>query len=132
MLLEVNSRLNSGVAVLDLIGRISSGAETDSLRSHMLEAFQHSSHFIVLNCEQLSYADSTALGELLSAYSSIVRRGGVVKLLRPDKRLMRLLEITHLVKVFDIHHDEKTAVAGFNTASAAHSQQAIDAFLKDA
>lgn len=96
-----------------------------------MEAFQHASRFIVLNCEQLSYADSSALGEMLSAYSSIVRRGGMVKLLRPDKRMMHLLQITNLVIVFEIFDDERKAVASFNAASVVQSQQMMNAFLKD-
>lgn len=128
MLLEVNSRLTGGVAVLDLVGRVTFGEEADSLRNHIMEAFQHSSRFIVLNCERLSYADSAALGELVSSYSSIVRRGGMMKLLRPHKRLLHLIEITHLDEVFEILDDESKAVAGFNTASVTQNRQTMDAF----
>ena len=128
MLLEVNSRLTGGVAVLDLVGRVTFGEEADSLRNHIMEAFQHSSRFIVLNCERLSYADSAALGELVSSYSSIVRRGGMMKLLRPHQRLMHLIEITHHNEVCEILDDESKAVAGFNTASVTQNRQTMDAF----
>ena len=131
MLLEVNSRLTGGVTILDLVGQATAGAGADSLRNEMMEAFNHSSRYILLNCEQLAYADSSAMGEIMSAYSSIVRGGGVVKLLRPHKRMRQLLEITKLDWVFEILDNERSAVASFNSASAVRSQNAMNAFLKD-
>ncbi|MBY0508064.1 MAG: cation diffusion facilitator family transporter [Bryobacteraceae bacterium] len=131
MLLEVNRRLNGGVTVLDLTGQVRAGAGADSLRNHMMEAFQHSSRYLLLNGENLSYADSASLGEMVYAYASIVRGGGIVKLLRPHPRLRQLLTLTNLDRVFEVFEDERAAVASFNSGNAARSQQAIDAFLRD-
>ena len=131
MLLGVNTRLTGGVAVLDLIGRATAGAEADSLRDHMMAAFKNSSRYILLNCEELAFVDSSAIGEMVFAYTSIVRGGGMVKLLRPHKRVRQVLEITHLEKVFEILEDEGRAVASFSAASAARSRQALDSLLTD-
>ena len=131
MLLDVNTRLISGIAILDVAGHVSAGAEADSLRNHLIEAFRQSSKYILLNCEELSYADSSALGELMNAYSTIVRGGGMLKLLRPHKRVRQLLQITHLDRVFEVLEDEGRAVASFNSASVARGQQSLKAFLQD-
>ena len=131
MSLEVNRRLTGGVTILDLIGNVTAGAEADVLRTHIMDAFQQSSKHILLNCEQLDYADSSGIGEILRAYASIARDGGMMKLLRPHRRILELLAITHLDKVFEVIDDERLAVGSFNTASQLKNQQTMTAFLKD-
>ena len=113
MLLEVKSRMSGGVAILDLVGRITIGGEANSLRAHIMEAFEHSSKHILLNCEQVAYIDSSGIGELVAAHSSITHGGGRLKLLRPPARLKGLLEMTSLDKLFEILDDEGQAVASF-------------------
>lgn len=131
MKLVIDARLTSGVVILDLMGRATAGAEADMLRTQMLNAFQHSSRHIVLNCEELAYVDSSAIGEMVAAYSSIVRGGGMVRLVHPHKRMLELLRITHLDRVFETFDNEAKAIASFNNAGGARSQQAMSAFLKD-
>jgi anti-anti-sigma factor len=130
MALEINRRMTSGVAVLDVIGQVTAGAEADSLRNHLMETLLNSSKYILLNCEQLTKADSSALGEMMEAYSRIVKEGGMLKLLRPQPRLLHLLEMTNLDKVFEIHQDERQAAASFSSSSAARTQQSMTSFLK--
>ena len=131
MLFDAKTRMNGGVAVIDLQGRATLGAEADALRTKMLQAFQHSSRYVLLNCDQLAYTDSAAIGELMAAYSTITRGGGMVKLLRPHPRMKTLLEVTGLDRVFEIFDDEGKAVGSFTTANIARSQQAMSEFLKD-
>lgn len=111
MLLEVKSRMCGGVVILDLVGRITLGTEANSLRTHIMEAFQHSSKYILLNCEQVAYIDSSGIGELVAARASVLQGGGMLKLLRPPARLKGLLEMTSLDKLFEIFDDETLAVA---------------------
>ncbi len=131
MLLEVKSRMSGGVAILDIVGRITIGTEANSLRSHILEAFQHSSKYVLLNCEQVAYIDSSGIGELVAAHSSILHGGGMVKLLNPPVRLRGLLEMTSLDKLFEIVDDERKAIASFSSAGVAKSNQTLSAFLDD-
>ena len=128
MLLEVSQRLSGGVAILDLVGRVTIGQDADSLRIHMMDAFK-TSHYVLLNCEKVTFADSSGIGEMVAAYSSILREGGVVKLLNPHKRMRYLLEVTNLDKVFEILDDEGKAVASFNAANSAPGQQGMNEFL---
>ena len=131
MLLEVKSRMSGGVAILDLVGRITIGTEANSLRTHIMEAFQHSSRYILLNCDQVAYIDSSGIGELVAAHSAILHGGGMLKLLRPPVRLKGLLEMTSLDKLFEIVDDERKAIASFSSASVAKSQHTLGAFLDD-
>lgn len=119
MLLKVDTRLSGGVAIITFNGRATAGEAADAIRSSLLRAFEDKSRFLLIDCENLSYIDSAALGEMVSAYSFIVKQGGAAKLLRPHARMRHLLKITHLEGVLEIQEDEAAAIAGFHQSSAA-------------
>src|SRR5271165_7027998 len=111
MSIAVNARRVSGIAIFDLSGRLIAGAAGDTLRETLRQAYDQGDRAIVLNCDGLTYVDSCGMGELVAAYSSIVRRGGVLRLLSPTVQLRRLLALTRLDSLFDIHDEETLALA---------------------
>jgi anti-sigma B factor antagonist len=68
---------------------------------------------ILLNLGDVSYIDSSGIGELVSAYTSVRNQGGELKLLKLTKKVHDLLQITKLYTVFDIKDDEASAVQAF-------------------
>ena len=61
----------------------------------------------------VSYIDSSGIGELVSAFTSVQRQGGELKLLNLTKKVHDLLQITKLYTVFDVKDDEAAAVGAF-------------------
>jgi anti-sigma B factor antagonist len=55
--------------------------------------------------------DSSGIGELVRASTTIRRQGGQLKLVNPSKRVRDLLEMTRLSAIFDTEPDEVTAIA---------------------
>jgi anti-sigma B factor antagonist len=70
---------------------------------------------ILLNLGDVSYIDSSGIGELVSAYTTVRREGGDLKLLNLTKKVHDLLQITKLYTVFDVKDDEAAAVKSFAT-----------------
>jgi len=68
---------------------------------------------IILNLGEVSYIDSSGLGELVSAFTAVKRAGGELKLLNVTEKISDLLVITKLVTVFDVRDNEKAAVSSF-------------------
>ena len=68
---------------------------------------------ILLNLGDVSYIDSSGIGELVSAFTSVQRQGGELKLLNLTKKVHDLLQITKLYTVFDVKDDEGGAIAAF-------------------
>ena len=62
---------------------------------------------------EVNYIDSSGIGELVSAFTSVRNQGGELKLLKLTKKVHDLLQITKLYTVFDIKDDEAAAVASF-------------------
>jgi anti-sigma B factor antagonist len=136
MSIDVNIRHVSGIAIFDLSGRlvaggnrIGTGAEGDTLREILLRAYEQGNRWMLLNCEDLANVDSSGVGDLVGADATIVRRGGVLKLLNPNHRLADLLAITGLDSLFDIYDDELIAIASFNRAGSARTKQKLTDYL---
>jgi anti-sigma B factor antagonist len=73
---------------------------------------------ILLNLAEVSYIDSSGLGELVAAFTTVSNNGGQLKMLNLTKRVKDLLQITKLYTIFDIHDDEAHALRSFASASA--------------
>ena len=68
---------------------------------------------ILLNLGDVNYIDSSGIGELVSAFTTVRNQGGELKLLNLTKKVHDLLQITKLYTVFDVKDDEATAVKSF-------------------
>jgi anti-sigma B factor antagonist len=67
----------------------------------------------------VDYIDSSGLGNLISAYTSVRKQGGELKLLKLTNKVHDLLQITKLYTVFDIMDDESLAIGSFDKTVAA-------------
>ena len=69
---------------------------------------------IFLNFADMNYIDSSGVGELVSAFTSVRNQGGELKLLHLTKKVYDILQITKLYTVFDVRDSEAEAIAAFN------------------
>ena len=69
---------------------------------------------ILLNLSEVSYIDSSGIGELVSGYTTVSNAGGKLKLLGLTKRVQDLLQITKLYTVFEVFDDEAAGLASFS------------------
>ena len=74
---------------------------------------------ILLNMAGLTYIDSSGLGELVAAYTTVTAAGGQMKLLNLAKRVHDLLQITKLYTIFEAFEDEASALGSFAVAEPA-------------
>ena len=113
MSIKVSTRQVDGVTILDLSGRITLGEGSVVLRDAIRDLITKGDKNILLNLGDVSYIDSSGIGELVSAYTSVKNNGGELKLLNLTKKVHDLLQITKLYTVFDVKDDETTAVGSF-------------------
>ncbi len=67
---------------------------------------------IVLNLSQLTFVDSTFIGELVACSLVVARAGGTLKLSSPSRRIQELLLITRLGQIFECYETDTAALAG--------------------
>ena len=113
MSMKTSTRQVSGVTIVDLSGRITLGEGSVLLRDIVRDLVIKGQRKILLNLGDVTYIDSSGIGELVSAFTTVRNQGGELKLLNLTKKVHDLLQITKLYTVFDVKDDEATAVAAF-------------------
>ena len=113
MSMKATNRQVDGVAVVDMSGRITLGEGSVVLRDTIRDLIGKGNKKILLNLGDVTYIDSSGIGELVSAFTAVRREGGELKLLNLTKKVHDLLQITKLYTVFDIKDDEAAAIKAF-------------------
>ncbi|MGA8578112.1 MAG: STAS domain-containing protein [Bryobacteraceae bacterium] len=109
----MSTRQVGDVAVIDVAGRITLGEGSSALRETLRDMVSKNQKKILLNLGEVSYIDSSGIGELVSGFTTVTNSGGQLKLLNLNKRVKDLLQITKLYTVFDVHEDEAGAIRSF-------------------
>ncbi len=113
MSLHATYRDSGTVTVVDLGGRIVLGDGSALLRKTVRQLLDENRIKILINLADVNYIDSSGIGELVHAYTSVKTRGGELKLLHLTRKVHDILQITKLYTVFEVHSDEATAVLSF-------------------
>ncbi len=113
MSMKFKTRQVDGVTVLDLSGRITLGEGSVTLREAVQDQLAKGNKHILLNLGNVDYIDSSGIGELVTAFTSVKNAGGELKLLNLTKKVHDLLQITKLYTVFDVSDDEPAAITSF-------------------
>ena len=113
MNLKTSNRQVDGVTIVDCSGRITLGEGSVVLRDSVKDLLTKGQKKILLNLGDVNYIDSSGIGELVSAYTTVKNQGGELKLLNLTKKVHDLLQITKLYTVFDVRDDEMSAVKSF-------------------
>lgn len=113
MSMKASTRQVEGVIVVDASGRITLGEGSVVLRDLVRDLLSKGNKKILLNLADVNYIDSSGIGELVSAYTTVRNQGGELKLLNLTKKVHDLLQITKLYTVFDVQEDEAKAIKAF-------------------
>lgn len=110
---KLSPRQVGDVTVIDVAGRITLGEGSSNLREGIREMVAKGNKKILLNLAEVTYIDSSGIGELVSGFTSVANGGGQLKLINLTKRVKDLLQITKLYTVFEVHEDEAAAIRSF-------------------
>lgn len=113
MSVKLTTRQVGDVTVIDAAGRITLGEGASALRDCIRELAAKGNKKILLNLGEVSYIDSSGIGEMVSGFTTITNGGGQLKLLGLSKRVKDLLQITKLYTVFEAYDDEAEAIRSF-------------------
>ncbi len=111
--MSVALRTVGDVNIIDWSGKITLGEGTSAIRTKVRDIVNSGSKKIIMNLADVNYIDSSGVGELVAAYTSVSNQGGKLKLLNLNKKVHQLLTITKLLTVFDVFENENAAVESF-------------------
>ena len=103
----------SNACILDLIGPLGTGEPLQIFRAQINELLDGAARNFAINITKVPYMDSSGIGALVGAHTSIETIGGKCKLFGVMPRVRRLLELVHLDTVLELFDDEASALASF-------------------
>ncbi|MBI3278549.1 MAG: STAS domain-containing protein [Acidobacteria bacterium] len=113
MSVKLITRQVGDVTVIDAAGRITLGEGSSAFRETLRDLVAKGHKKLLLNLGEVSYIDSSGIGELVSGFTTATNQGAQLKLLGLTKRVKDLLQITKLYTVFEVYDDEAQAVRSF-------------------
>lgn len=143
---KLSTRKADTVSVVDLAGKITAGEALAVLRQTIRDEVAKGHNRILLNLKDVSYIDSSGLGELVMALGTVTqticakcgatvfkdedgnwdqcpqcasterKNWGQLKLSNPGRQVTDLLQFTKLYAVFEVHDSEQEALESFKTS----------------
>jgi len=94
-------------------GTITIGMAANSFRNTLRELLQNGTRRLLIDLGEITYLDSTGIGELVGAYTTAHTMDAQLKLARLPEKVRTLLEITRLITVFEVHPDVASAISSY-------------------
>jgi anti-sigma B factor antagonist len=124
MSLALKTREVGKVTVVQCSGRIVAGSAAESLRALLVGKTMGQTHF-VLHLGEVHFIDSSGLGMMVRLLTITRRSQGDLKLCSVPAAIQKLLEMTNLDKLFEIHEAEESAIAAFYQRSTRADDAAV-------
>jgi len=115
--MTITERRVGPVTVVDLAGKLTLTNNPGLLKDVVTNLVFRGQQHIVLNLADVSYIDSSGLGELVACYLTTARGGGVIKLASAGPRVLNLLVMTKLLTIFESHDTDEAAILSFAGAA---------------
>ena len=113
MSVKMSHRQVGDVTVVDAAGRITLGEGASVFRDMIRDLAAKGNKKILINLSDVSYIDSSGIGEMVSSFTTVTNHGGQLKLLGLTKRVKDRFEITKPHTVFEVFEDESSAIRSF-------------------
>jgi anti-sigma B factor antagonist len=113
MAFQLNTRKVGQVVVVEAVGRLTLTDGHTRLRDLIHVSTGEGAKKFLLNFTQVEYIDSHGVGELVRCYTVVRQTGGELKLACANQKVLNVLEISHLNRVFEIHSEEVAALQAY-------------------
>jgi anti-sigma B factor antagonist len=111
--LNIKKKAEGDVMVLYLSGKIMGGPDHEKFHSEIKTLIKEGYVDILLNMSKVSWINSTGLGVLVSAFHTLKKNGGQLKICEVSDRIDNILNVTQLKLVFQTFESCDEALQSF-------------------
>jgi anti-sigma B factor antagonist len=111
--MELTTREEGRVTILTVHGDLVIGEPESTFKRTVTRLLEDGSVNLLVDLERVGFLDSSGLGALVRALTNSQKEGGQTKLLHAGPQVRKLLEMTKLDSVFELHDDLEKAVSSF-------------------
>ena len=113
--MQIKEKIENNVAVLSFKGDLLGEPDTTSIRDKIHSLVSDQIKQVVLDLGGVNYMNSSGLGTLIAALTTVRNSGGDLRLARVEGKVQNLFVMTQLVKVFDTYETVDRALSSFKT-----------------
>ncbi|HEX9829068.1 MAG TPA: STAS domain-containing protein [Bacteroidota bacterium] len=111
--MTIKEKMYGDVAVISLKGNLMGEPDTTDVRDKIYNLLQDGVTKVVLDLGKVKWINSSGLGTLIAAMTSVKNKGGELKLANITDKVESLFMITQLIKVFKTYESTDRAVASY-------------------
>jgi anti-sigma B factor antagonist len=116
--LKFTLKVVGDVCVMKLDGKFMGGGDSFFLREKIKNVLETGIRKVLIDMDGVPYIDSTGVGFLVSSHTSTSQEGGELKLLNVKPKILDVLKIMNLLKIFELFTDEMEAMKSFEGKKA--------------
>jgi anti-sigma B factor antagonist len=111
--MELTTRADGRVTIVTVSGDLVVGDAESTFKRTVTRLLEGGQMNLLVDLRGVGFLDSSGLGALVRALTNSQKEGGQTKLLHAGPQVRRLLEMTKLDSVFEMHDDLEKAVSSF-------------------
>lgn len=111
--MQIKEHIEDDVVILALRGNLMGDPETTEFREKIKDLVRDGFLKIVLDVSKVKWINSSGLGALISALTSVTNAGGDMRISNVTEKIKSLFMITQLIKVFKVFETNERAAASF-------------------
>ena len=127
---NIISRQKDDVTIVEVSGKLLRDGNGSELRQKICDLAENGRKRILLHVAGVTHIDSSGMGELVAAYTTLADAGGEMKLLSVGPCMSHLLRITSLNTVFEAYEDEASALRSFSSPESARHEHSAGSVLR--
>ncbi len=111
--MNIKEKMEGDVAVVALKGNLMGEPDTTEVRDKVYSLLQDDVKKIVLDLGKVKWINSSGLGALIAAMTSVKNKGGDMRLANITEKVESVFMITQLIKVFKTYETVDRAVSSY-------------------
>ncbi|HEY1252917.1 MAG TPA: STAS domain-containing protein [Thermoanaerobaculia bacterium] len=111
--MELTSREDGDITILTVNGDLVIGEPETTFKKTVTQLLEEGRVNLLVDLSNVGFLDSSGLGALVRALTQSQKEGGQTKLLNAGPQVRKLLQMTKLDSVFELHSDLEAAVSSF-------------------
>ena len=113
--MAIKTKIIDDVGIIKLKGPLMGGDETTNVHENVKHMVSEDIKKIVLDLHGVRWMNSHGIGMLMGCYSTMQNVQGVMVLCRLSEKVENLLDMTKVIKLFDIYEGVREAVKALQT-----------------
>ena len=113
--MKIKRRTEDDVVILEVSGKVMGGPDADKFKAEITELAEQGNKKLLIDLSDVPWMNSSGVGILISAYTSMKNAGAQVKFLNINERVKSILMVTKLLTVFESYYSREDALASFRT-----------------